>query len=132
MTLVFDTTALSRFLDEDQAILQVVASKEFDRYALPLATDAEIRFGFMNGSHQSDNLAKYDRIIQRLSFELIYPDQDTSLIYAELATWARQHGVALSNNDIWIAATCRQLGGRLITLDGDFKHLPQISQANLG
>lgn len=131
MTLVFDTTALSHFLDEDQTVLRVVANKEFDRYVLPLATDAEIRFGFMYGSRQADNLAKYAHIIQQLSFELIYPDQDTSLMYAELATWARQHGVALSNNDIWIAATCSQLGGRLITLDGDFKHLPQIPQVDI-
>lgn len=131
MTLVFDTTALSHFLGEDQAILQVVASKQFDRYVIPLATDAEIRFGFMHGSRQADNLAKYDRIVQQLSFELIYPDQDTSLIYAELATWAREHGLALSNNDIWIAATCKQLSAKLLTLDGDFRRLPQISRADL-
>jgi predicted nucleic acid-binding protein len=103
MTLVFDTTALSRFLNEDLAILQVVASKEYNSYAIPFATDAEIRFGFINGSRQAD----------------------------ELATWARKHGIALSNNDIWIAATCSQLGGRLLTLDGDFKHLPQIPQVDM-
>lgn len=132
MTLVFDTTALSHFLDEDQAILKVVASKEFDQYIIPLATDAEIRFGFMHGSRQSDNLAKYAHVVQKLSFELAYPNQDTSIIYAELAVWAKEHGVALSNNDIWIAAASRQLGGKLLTLDGDFKHLPQISHADLG
>jgi predicted nucleic acid-binding protein len=132
MTLVFDTTALSHFLDEDQAILKVVASKEFDQYIIPLATDAEIRFGFMHGSRQSDNLAKYAHVVQKLSFELAYPNQDTSIIYAELAAWAKEHGVALSINDIWIAAASRQLGGKLLTLDGDFKHLPQISHADLG
>lgn len=131
MTLVFDTTALSRFLDEDKSLLRVVANKDFDRYVVPLATDAEIRFGFMNGSRQADNNARYSNIIQELSFELIYPNQDTSLVYAELATWARQHGVILSNNDIWIAATTRQIGGRLLTLDGDFKHLPQIALVDL-
>jgi predicted nucleic acid-binding protein len=131
MILVFDTTALSHLLDEDKTLIQVVANKDFDRYILPLATDAEIRFGFMNGSRQADNLAKYTNIIQQLSFELVYPNQDTSLVYAELATWTKQHGIALSHNDIWIAATTRQLGGRLLTLDDDFKHLPQISLVNL-
>jgi len=131
MILVFDTTALSHFLDEDQTLIQVVASKEFDHYVIPLATDAEIRFGFMHGSRQSDNLTKYANAIQQLSFEVVYPNQDTSLVYAELATWAKQHGTALSNNDIWIAATSRQLGGKLLTLDGDFKYLPQISLVDL-
>lgn len=131
MILVFDTSALSRFLDGDQAILQLVAGKEFDRYVIPLATDAEIRFGFTHGARHADNMVKYERILQRLSFEIVCPNQETSLIYAELATWARRHGIALSHNDIWIAATCSQLGGRLITLDGDFKHLPQIPQVEL-
>jgi predicted nucleic acid-binding protein len=131
MILVFDTTALSQFLDENQGILETVANENFDHYIVPLATDAEIRFGFMHGSRQADNLAKYARIVQSLSLEVIYPDQDTSLIYAELATWARQHGISLSNNDIWIAATCSQLGGRLITLDGDFKHLPQVALVDI-
>ena len=126
MILVFDTTTLSRFLDEDQTILQPVASGDFDRFAVPLAADTEVRFGFMNGTRQVENLKKYSHIIQRLLFEVVCPDQDTSLIYADFATWAKQHGIALSNNDIWIAATCSQLGGRLLTLDGDFKHLAQV------
>lgn len=131
MILVFDTSALSRFLDDDQAVLQAVANKDFDRYVVPLATDAEIRFGFMHGSRQTENLTKYAQILQSLSFEVIFPDQDTSYRYAELATWAKQLGIALSNNDIWIAATCSQLGGKLITLDADFKHLSQIPLVDL-
>lgn len=131
MILVFDTTALSRFLDEDKTILKVVANKDFDCYVFPLATDAEIRFGFMNGSRQADNFDKYNSVIQQLLFELVYPNQDTFLIYAELAVWAKQNRIALSNNDIWIAAITRQLGSRLLTLDGDFKHLPQIVLVNL-
>ena len=132
MTLVFDTTALSHFLNEDQAILRIMASENFNRYVIPLATDAEIRFGFLHGSRQADNLDKYTKILQQLSLELVSPNQDTSIIYAELATWARQHGVSLSNNDLWIAATNNQVSGRLITLDGDFKHLPQVPQVDLG
>lgn len=128
MILVFDTTALSRFLGEDDSMIQAVASEEYERYIIPLATDAEIRFGFMNGSRYRDNIAKYTSIAKQLAFEVITPDQDTAVLYAELATWARQHGVALSNNDVWIAATCSQLGGRLLTLDNDFSHLPQISR----
>jgi predicted nucleic acid-binding protein len=128
--LVFDTTALSHFLNEDENIIRVLANKEFDHYVIPAATDAEIRFGFMNGSRQVDNFAKYANIIQSLSLELVYPNQDTSIIYAELATWAKQRGISLSNNDFWIAATTRQLGGKLLTLDGDFKHLPQIALVN--
>jgi GTP cyclohydrolase III len=62
--LVFDTTALTHFLDGDNTLLRVVANQDFDRYVFPLATDAEIRFGFLNGSRLADNLAKYAHIVQ--------------------------------------------------------------------
>ncbi len=132
MTLVFDTTALSRFLDEDQQLIKTVASNQFDRYIIPLATDAEVRYGFMYGSRELKNLDKYSSIIHELQFEIFCPDQDTSIKYAELATWARKHGISLSNNDIWIAATCSQLGGKLVAFDDDYKSLPQISLVDIG
>lgn len=131
MILVFDTVALSRLLDMDDRIARVAGQQIYDHYVIPLATDAELRFGFINGSKAVQNVENYELFKEHFGAEVFRPNQDTSLIYADLATWAKRHGVALSNNDIWIAATCSQLGGRLITLDGDFKHLPQIPRIEL-
>lgn len=131
MILVFDTTALSKLLEGDDRVAQIASQQMYDHYVIPLAADAELRFGFANGSKTAQNLENYELFKERFGAEVFHPSQDTSLLYAELATWARRHGVALSNNDIWIAATCSQLGGRLITLDGDFKYLTQVALAEI-
>ncbi|MCL4357908.1 PIN domain-containing protein [Patescibacteria group bacterium] len=132
MILIFDTTTLSRLLSGDSRIVQAVGQQIYDHYVIPLATDAEMRFGFANGSKEIQNIENYELFKSEFGVEIFSPNQDTSIIYAELAAWAKQHGVSLSNNDLWIAATSNQLGGRLITLDSDFKNLPQISLVDIG
>ena len=126
MILVFDTSALSRLFAKDDRAIQVLAQQKHDQLLIPLAVDAEIRFGFVNGSRQEQNLANYEMFKNQFSAEIMPPDQDTAIIYAELALWARQNGIALSNNDTWIAATCVQTAGVLLTFDEDFKDMPQI------
>ncbi len=127
MILVFDTTALSRLLSGDDQIMQLAGQPMYNQYVIPFATEAELKFGFINGSKTVQNTKNYASFKERFGATVFYPNEDTSLVYAEFATWAKQHGIALSNNDIWIAATCNQIGGRLLTLDGDFKHLPQVT-----
>lgn len=131
MTLVFDTSALSALLNNDDRLAQALSRQAHDRLIIPLATDAESRFGFAHGSKPAANLALYEAFRQQFHAEIVAPDQDTAIIYADLAAWARQHGITLSNNDLWIAATCVQTGGRLLTLDQDFAHLPQVQLVSL-
>lgn len=126
MTLVFDTSALSPLLSNNDDVIKRLSRERYDRAIIPLATDAEMRFGFKHGNRESQNLANYDLFKQKFAVEVISPNQDTAVIYAELATWARKNGVSLSNNDIWIAASSIQVGGKLFANDEDFKALPQI------
>lgn len=131
MILVFDTTALSKLLGRDEQVVRAVGRQLYDHYVIPLAVDAELRFGFTNGNKSAQNVESYELFKEHFDVEVFDPNQDTAFLYADLATWAKRNGVALSNNDIWIAATCSQVGGRLITLDDDFKRLPQISLVDI-
>ena len=126
MTIVFDTSALSPLLSNDDGIVKIFAEQDYSQAITPLAADAEVRFGFANGNKAAENLANYDLFKKQFGIEVVSPDQDTAMIYADLATWARQHGIALSHNDIWIAATCIQVGGKLFAVDQDFENLPQL------
>lgn len=132
MTLVFDTTAFSGILDGDSRLIEAASSKEFDEYVLPLAADAELRYGFKNGNREALNLHAYVGIKKVYNVRVVAPDQDTSLTYAELAAWGRRHGISISNNDLWIAATCVQAGAQLLALDKDYTRLPQVSLVELG
>jgi predicted nucleic acid-binding protein len=129
MTLVFDTSALSQLLNNNDQIVRLFSRIQYDRALIPLATDAEIRYGFRFGNKESANLANYVLFKEQFDLEVVAPNQDTAIIYAELSSWARQHGVSLSNNDIWIASTSIQVGGELFTTDIDFTRLPQVRMA---
>jgi predicted nucleic acid-binding protein len=131
MTLVFDTSALSSWFDDNDRIVRIISRQNYDRALIPLSTDAEMRYGFAHGSKTVENLKNYGLFIQQFNLEVIAPNQDTSIIYGDLAAWSRQHGFVLSNNDLWIAATTIQQGGTLATLDKDFANLPQVFQLNL-
>lgn len=107
-------------------MVEVVSAKNYEQYIIPLAADAELRFGFAHGNREAANLEYYESFKERYLLEVIAPSQETANTYAQLAAWARKNGVALSNNDLWIAATSVQLNGKLLTLDQDFKRLPQL------
>lgn len=126
MTLVFDTSALSLLLSNNDKIVKRFSRISYECALIPLATDAEMRYGFRHGNKEADNLAIYKLFKQQFNLEVALPDQNTATIYAELASWARLHGVSLSNNDIWIAAAAIQVGGELFTTDIDFARLPQV------
>jgi tRNA(fMet)-specific endonuclease VapC len=131
VNLVFDTSALSALFDDEDNVVKAISRHTFDRAIVPLATDAEMRFGFAYGNKTNENLKNYRIFMEHLNFEIVCPDKDTSSIYAELAAWLRKRGLSLSMNDIWIAATCIQSGGTLATFDKDFANLPQIFQVDL-
>lgn len=130
VNLVFDTSALSKIIDRNLELIKVAAQPKFTMFVLPLATDAELRYGFKYGNQETSNIEKYENIIRDYGLRLTCPDQETALHYADLAGWCRQNGISLSNNDLWIAATTVQSGGKLLTLDQDFAHLPQVSLAH--
>lgn len=46
--------------------------------------------------------------------------------YARIADYSRRRGIAMGQNDLWIAATAHVTGARLLTTDGDFDHLEGV------
>ena len=46
--------------------------------------------------------------------------------YADIDQYSRKAGTPMGKNDIWIAATAKVSGARLITTDRDFDHLDQV------
>lgn len=126
MNLVFDISALSALLNDDNKIVEVASKSTHGSFSVPLAVDAELRFGYAYGAKQAENLKLYVDFCRQFNANIVPPDRETSVIYANLAAWSRMHGISLSNNDLWIAATTIQIGGQLLTLDKDLARLPQV------
>ncbi len=131
MILVFDTSALSKILDGNKELISVATQPQFDSYLLPLSADTELRFGFKHGNRELANLDNFYHIKKTYGLEPACPNQETGLIYADIATYCRSMGLSLSDNDIWIASAAVQCGGTLLTTDNDFTALPQVRLASL-
>jgi predicted nucleic acid-binding protein len=52
-------------------------------------------------------------------------------LYANLKAARQQQGLALDENDLWVAATALALGARLVTRDADFAGIASLSVVTL-
>ena len=51
---------------------------------------------------------------------------DAASHYSQLKIHCRRHGLALDENDFWIAATSRAMNAVLVTRDKDFTRIPSL------
>ena len=86
----------------------------------------ELNFGFMKGSRQQFNETKLQQFISRLRVEIIVVDADVARKYAIIYLSLQKSGAKIPLNDVWIAASCMEVGGTLLTRDKHFEVVEQI------
>jgi predicted nucleic acid-binding protein len=93
--------------------------------AVSIVTVAETRAGYLNAGWGQARMAEYERRIGRfrwLPIQASYVDE-----WARLRVAARESGIAISHNDLWIAATASVCSAVLITCDRDHARIaPQL------
>jgi predicted nucleic acid-binding protein len=90
---------------------------------LPIVVVGELWFGFMNGSRLRQNTETLERFISTPRVQILHLGAHTARLFGEIATLVRRAGVAIQQNDIWIAALCKQHGFALATRDQGFQHV---------
>ncbi len=86
----------------------------------------ELNLGFMKGSRKQFNEIKLQQFISRLRVEIIDVDADVARKYAIIYFSLRTRGAKIPLNDVWIAASCMEVGGTLLTRDKHFEVVEQI------
>lgn len=89
--------------------------------AVSVVTVAEARVGYLNAGWGGPRLAEAECLLREfswLSVERSYADE-----WARLRVAARAKGVALSDNDLWIAATASVREQVLVTCDRDHQRI---------
>lgn len=117
--LALDTNAVSALFDGDAALLEVLDATE--RLALPSVVIGEYRYGLKRSRHHRQLEALLDALVA--DTEVLVVDAESARVYADVREGLRQRGRPLPENDVWIAALCRQHGLDLVTRDGDFAHV---------
>jgi predicted nucleic acid-binding protein len=123
-TLICDTSFVSHLVNRVEApdryahwVGSAMARVESERLAVSVVTLAELRAGYLNAGWGSRRVAEAELALA--TFIHVTIDDPHLNEWARLSTAARASGVALSDNDLWIAATA-SVGSRvLVTCDQD-------------
>jgi predicted nucleic acid-binding protein len=113
---MLDTNALSAWADADAALLRVLPKDRL--WHLPVVALGEFLFGI----RRSRERAKLERWIEEVkaTSALAAIDADTAVYYADIREELRAAATPIPENDIWIAALCRQHRLAVASRDGHF------------
>ena len=131
MKLVLDTNIYSDYAEGLPETMNFLATHGEHLY-LPSVVVGELNFGFMKGSQQQFNERKFKQFIKRLRVEIIDVDADVARKYAIVFLSLQKKGTRIPINDVWIAASCMEIGGTLLTKDRHFDVVEQIETVILG
>lgn len=121
MKLALDTNAYKALREGEPQIAANIRRAEV--VGLPLVVLGELWLGFMNGSKLRQNTESLERFLATPRVQLLQVDEQTARMFGEIATLLRRAGIAIQQNDIWIAALCKQHGFALATRDQGFQHV---------
>lgn len=121
MKLALDTNAYKALGEGNQQLAEEVRTAEV--VGLPMIVLGELWFGFMNGTKLRQNAATLERFLATPRVRVLEPDPQTARAFGEIATLLRQAGIAIQQNDIWIAVLCKQHGFALATRDQGFQRV---------
>jgi tRNA(fMet)-specific endonuclease VapC len=131
LKLVLDTNVYSDYAEGLPQTVDFMATYGEFIY-LPSVVLGELYFGFMKGRRQQFNEKKLQQFIGHLSVEIINVNADVARKYAIIYLSLQKKGTKIPINDVWIAASCMEVGGILLTRDKHFKVVDQIETVILG
>ena len=120
MKLVLDTNIYCDFAEGQAEVVDIMA-EHGELMFMPSIVLGELVFGFMKGTRQSFNERKLQEVIRVLQIALISIDESIARKYAAIYNALLKKGTKIPINDVWIAASCAEVGGTLLTRDRHFE-----------
>ena len=126
--LALDTNAYTALGRGNKPLSKLVASVA--NIGLPITVLGEIYFGIMNGSQTKTNNILLEHFLSNARVEILNVNDSTAKLFGEIATELKRAGRPIQQNDIWIAALCKQHGYRLVTNDMGFSNITGLEVIN--
>ena len=130
MKLVIDTNVYSDYAEGVPETVNFLATQG-EKIFLPSVVIGELNFGFMKGKRQKFNEKKLKQFIDVLHVDVIDVNADVARKYAIIYLSLQMKGAKIPINDVWIAASCMEVGGTLLTRDKHFDVIDQIEMVIL-
>jgi predicted nucleic acid-binding protein len=129
--LVLDTNVYSDYAEGAPEVVEYLAVHG-DQLFLPSVVLGELHYGFMKGRRQAFNEGKLREFVVRLKVAVITVDENVAKRYASIYLTLQKKGKKIPINDVWIAASCMEVGGVLLTRDRHFEAVEQIQTVVFG
>lgn len=127
MKIVLDTNIYSYYAEGDAGTVDFLAMNAEEIF-LPAVVIGELFYGFSKGSRFSYNDRKLKEFIEKLDVQIIPVDSDVARKYGLIYLYLQGKGTPIPINDVWIAASCMNMGGTLVTKDRHFETVEQIEK----
>jgi len=92
---------------------------------MPWVVLGELRFGAQRAVRPQEAIAQVRAFLRTVA--LLLPDEGTAELYGDLKAELARIGKLIPDNDLWIAATARQLDLPLVTRDAHFSVVPRLT-----
>lgn len=123
-TFILDTSAYSAFNRGDDRLKDIFRSK--NQLVVPLVVVGELRAGFLLGSKAKENGTLLQKFLDSPNVSTVALTDKTTILFAEIFKYLRMAGTPINTNDMWIAALALEHDSLLVTLDSDFKRVPDL------
>ena len=124
--MVLDTNALSALFAGNPQLAELLG--DVPLLSVPSIALGEYRFGLCR-SRQRETLEPLLDELVRVSRVLVV-DERTAEVYAEVRDRLRSNGTPIPENDVWIAALCRQHSLPLASRDRHFDHVAGLRRSS--
>lgn len=98
---------------------------------MPIIVVGELRAGFAAGSKRDYNERYLQQFLDNPKVRVINLSDKTSEYYASIFATLKQADTPIGSNDMWIAALALEHDYLLVTLDTDFKRVPDLLVAEV-
>jgi tRNA(fMet)-specific endonuclease VapC len=127
--LVLDTSAYSGFNRGDKRLK--LFFRQNNQILIPLIVIGELRAGFSLGTKIQENEALLQKLLDSPNVSTITIADKTTKLFAAIFQRLKLAGTPINTNDIWIAALALEHDSLLVTLDSDFKQVPDLLVAKI-
>jgi tRNA(fMet)-specific endonuclease VapC len=124
MKICIDTNIYSAFKKGNPKIRELLENT--DEIYIPSIVMGELYAGFQLGTKLRDNIKDLKEFIEQPGIYVIDINDSIAERYGALIKILKDNGTPIPTNDIWIAATALENGGRIATFDIHFKSIPGL------
>ena len=122
-SVLLDTSVVVPHLRGDNSLSARLA--QVANIHMPWVVLGELRFGAQRAVRPQEALAQVRAFLRTVA--LLLPDEGTAELYGDLKAELARIGKPIPDNDLWIAATARQLDLPLVTRDAHFSVVPRLT-----